>query len=371
MNKQIEKTFEYMRRIDGSEFSPETVKNWYIARAYVLNKLKDVAIGPESNNHLHVVISGDSPLMLSVARQVALSAHYANFDEVSGRNRSVISIVSDNYDIADQLKKEEYLCNLPDYCKHTVFGSSPKNADSYIDIELRIERNRDVVDSNGIIIEMTEDDIHTFLKNTDENLLSIDTRKAVLAGRMYELGTLIDNLPDEDINSIKRYTLALDVFQHILLKRPISSLVDEETWSKDLIKVKNGLSIIFSADCFESRAKGIEQYCNNKKRRKEEAWAEIIEALSLSEHARWVAERLVMGYRPLNKQERIKDERLFGDVKKRYRDQLKKRQNDPTHIDLCSNADLRRINPNDMKYDCFIMLAIPMILKRIDITPTW
>jgi len=78
-----------------------------------------------------------------------------------------------------------------------------------------------------------------------------------------------------------------------------------------------------------------------------------------------------MGYRPLNKQERIKDERLFGDVKKRYRDQLKKRQNDPTHIDLCSNADLRRINPNDMKYDCFIMLAIPMILKRIDITPTW
>ena len=46
MSKQLEKPFEYLRRKDGTSFPKETVNRWYEARAYVLDKLKDVAIGP-------------------------------------------------------------------------------------------------------------------------------------------------------------------------------------------------------------------------------------------------------------------------------------------------------------------------------------
>lgn len=365
MKEQLEKTFEYLRRKDGSNFSPETVENWYKARSYVLEKLKNVVIGPGSNNHLHVVVLGDSPLLLAVVRQVALLAHYANFDDATGCNRTVITIVSENEAVAELLKKEEYLCNLLDYCMHTCHTSIPKKVVSFVDIELNIIRNRDEADTSGIVVEMSMDDINVFLKNSPKEITSIDTRKAVLAGRMYDLGSLIDNLPDEDIHSAKRYTMALDVFQYILLRKPITLLVDEKKWGVDVTRVRNGLSTIFCADCFESRAKGIAQYCDNLNKKTKEAWEENNEALSKSEHARWVVEKLIMGFRALNKQERIEDERLFGDEKNQYRNQLKKRPNDPTHIDICSYADLRRINPNDLKYDSFMVLAIPMILKKL------
>ena len=62
-----EKPFEYLRRKNGERFSDETIRNWYVARAYVLDRLKDVAICQESGEHLQVVVNGDSPLMLSVA----------------------------------------------------------------------------------------------------------------------------------------------------------------------------------------------------------------------------------------------------------------------------------------------------------------
>ena len=95
-----------------------------------------------------------------------------------------------------------------------------------------------------------------------------------------------------------------------------------------------------------------------------EAWDECIEGLSKSEHARWVTDKLIMGFRPLNDRERIKDERLFEEEKTQYRNQLKKSAHDPAHVDLCSFAKLRRINPSDLKYDSFLMLAIPGILGR-------
>ena len=56
MRKQEEFPFEYLKRRDGSDFSRTTIDNWYKARAYVLEKLKDVAIGPESQERLHPML---------------------------------------------------------------------------------------------------------------------------------------------------------------------------------------------------------------------------------------------------------------------------------------------------------------------------
>ena len=96
-------------------------------------------------------------------------------------------------------------------------------------------------------------------------------------------------------------------------------------------------------------------------------WAKYNEALSKSEHARWAVEKLIMGFRPLNEEERLDDEKLAAHKKKRkeYRNNLKKNSSKLAHIDLCSYSDLRRVNPDDMKYDSFLMLAIPNILAKV------
>ena len=99
----------------------------------------------------------------------------------------------------------------------------------------------------------------------------------------------------------------------------------------------------------------------------EEAWEECIVGLSKSEHARWVVEKLIMGFRPLTERERLEAEYLFGAERRQLFNQLKKNPKDPIHVDLCSFAQLRRINPYDMKYDSFLMLAIPGILQKLKI----
>jgi hypothetical protein len=198
MNKYLEKPFEYLKRKDGSPFSSEVVKNWYYARAFVLDRLKDIAFKADDANHLHVVVKGDSELMLSVARQVALSAHYLNYDEGTKENRTIITIVSNATQIEENLKKEEYLCNLLSLCKWT-HGNVTHNADSYIDIEINIVSNCDEKESENVKV-IEESEVISFCNSKlEDEICSIDTRKAVYAGRMYDLGTLIENLPAENI----------------------------------------------------------------------------------------------------------------------------------------------------------------------------
>ena len=120
MESYNEQPFEYLRRKEtGENFEKEICDNLYKARAFVLDKLKDVAFEVDSGEHLRVVVHGDSPLMLTVVRQVAFSAHYINYDEENTietkRKRTVITIVSQNPKIVEELQKEEYLYNLPKY----------------------------------------------------------------------------------------------------------------------------------------------------------------------------------------------------------------------------------------------------------------
>lgn len=359
-----EKPFEYLKRKNGDSFSAETIKNWYIARAYVLDRLKDVVICQGSKEHLEVTITSDSPLMLCVARHVALYAHYANFDETNPI-RTVITLVSKNTQIIEELQKEEYLCNLPLFCKLSVNGSEPKNADSHIDIELLV---MDQWHENNNSLVMSEDDVKAFLsKKSEGEIHCVDTRKAVLTDRMYSLGSWIDNLPAQDIHNAQRYAMALNVFQHNILRKPTTQLVNAKKWESNIIAVKNGLSNVFCADCFESRAKGVVRYAKANGMIEEEAWEECVEGLSKSEHARWVVEKLIMGFRPITERERLETEYLFGAEKRQFFNQLKKNPQDPAHIDLCSFAQLRRVNPYDMKYDSFLMLAIPGILQKLKI----
>ena len=370
-NKAImERPFEYLRRSgDGQPFPEETVRNWYIARAYVLDKLKDIAFGPGEAGSIHALVSSDSPLMLAVVRQLALSAHFINYRErdIFGnlicKNRTLVTLVSGRgaQEAAAELQKEEYLGNLMQHCKYTVFGETV-NADSYLDVELEIVPEA----PESFDLGFSEEEALAFVASkAPEEVFSIDTRKAVLAGRVYELGAVIDNLPAEDIHSAKRYMFALDTFQFKLLGKKPAPMINDAKWQKSQLTVKYGLSNIFCADCFESRARGIRKYCDESGVGEHEAWETNNEALSCSEHNRWVAERLILGFRQPGKEERMFYETLYARKKAACVKMLKNNEEDPAHVDLCSCLDLRRSDPDNLKYDSFLLLAIPLILKKL------
>lgn len=379
MSKQkaslLERPFECLRRMaDDTAYSRETVRNWYKARTLVQNRLQDIAFAPDSQEHLHVVLSGDSPQMLSVARQVALSAHYVNFDEAAEearQNRTVVTVVSRRPDIKAELEREEYLCQLPKYCRFAGSDGHVDNPHSYVDIEIRIVKRMDDVarDEHAVKMEFSQEDVEAFFAeaDADDSIFTIDTRKAVYASRMYDIGTAITNLPAEDIHCAERYKLALDIFQYKKLEDDLEPMFEGLDAATPLNVVKEKLSNVFCADCFESREKSLMKNQKDNAKKRHQYWVENNEALSKSEHARWVAEKLVMGYSPLNDEQRFEDERLsYSHVKRaQFRKAIKRQQQYPAHIDLCSYADLRRIQPDDLKYDSFLMLAIPRILDRV------
>ena len=377
MKKELvrERPFEYLRRRDTKEAFPEdTVRNWYMARAYVLDLLKEVSFAPGSGSHLHAVVEGDSPLMLAVVRQLALSAHFLNFVEYDPlghlvcANRTVITLVSHKGadEILQELNREEYLGNLLQCAKHTVFGKVA-NAGSYLDVELEVER--EALAGSGIV-RVTEEAVLAFVQSREpDEVFTVDTRKAVYANRVYCLGAVIDNLPYEDIHSAGRYNRALDTFQYKVLQGKESLQLVTPQWEDNPLAVKNGLSNVICTDCFESRERAIrQQYPARRKCSDEERkaiWEKNNPALSLSEHGRWVVEKLILGFRPLTDRERTVYGSLFGKKRAAYNKRLKSDAAHPAHIDICSYQDLCRIDPDSLKYDSFLMLAIPLILDKV------
>lgn len=380
MNKPLERPFNYLKRKKsiigkpyqvGDSFDDNIIKNWYRARAFVLNKFESICISPNDNKHLHVIVDGDSALLLSVVRQIALTAHFPNYDEEHLQNRTVVSIISEKDEaLIGELKSEEYLCNLLDICKYSA-STGTKHKDSYIDIEFEVVKKKPTIDKkNEVGLTITESEIVSYCNSKlEDEIYSIDTSMAQYADRIYGLGTVIENLPYQDIHCVERYSMALDVFLYSKIEKELGNIVDENVWSgKDnQMKVLLGLSNIFCADCFKTKYNSIKPCWENGKMTEKQAWEKHFLSMSKSEHARWVVEKLILGFIPISNQQRLTDEgNIYNkEEKKRYRKGLKSDWQSPTHIDLCSYADLRRVDPDNMKYDSFLMLAIPNILDRV------
>ena len=241
--------------------SDTVVENWYRARKYVLNKLNNTLQlyrDPDKfPKKWHFIVDGDSELMLSVVRHLALYAHfmdyedYDTYEKLSCINRTLITIVSKSSvaKIRAELEKPEYLGNLPKYCHMIIFGEA-MNQDSYIDIAINIVNDPQHCDaiSNGETINIKEDEV-LLTKYKQE----IDTFKAVCAHKAYMLGDEVSNLSYEDIFSVSRYSNALSTFKFkVLLGRP-RRLIDEKKWKSDINAVRSGISNVFCSDCFEIR----------------------------------------------------------------------------------------------------------------------
>ena len=390
--------FRLLKPLHGGNFAPQVYENWYRARHYALNILhvQTPYDGKLAQDGVHFVLRGASPIMLSVARQIALIAHYPTFQEENGKNRTVITILYKKEEIDDiisELSKEEYLCHLPRLCKYTILEGSKEgylkinkeHEDSYLDIELELigfnSSDYDAYSYREKDMVINEEDIPPY----QEAFSLIDIRKAKRVNMVYHVGADIDNLPADDPNTAERYSKALHYFCY-----QQSPMETQKKWDElcgnhrdsaiDQINLRNMISNVLCADCFETRLKAV----INKKEVGIDDDAEIttteidklirkkyfyilgqvksnLAQLAKCEHYRWIAEKLIFGILPLSEKERFEDEHKFGDDRKNYRKSLKKKG---IHIDLCSYRTLRRINPGDMKYDCFLMMAMPRILRE-------
>lgn len=368
----MERPFEYLK-----PSSKDILYYWYQTREYVLNYLitnikpfKDADSFPDSWNF---VVNGDSDLMLSVVRHLALYAHFLNYEEYDKfgnllcKNRTIITIISKK--TANEIKKKldnpDFLGNLPKYCKTTIFGEI-ENEHSFIDIEIEVVRDNVQPVPHQLPV-ITEDLVLKYVDSIPPaDTIHINTLKAICTSKAYDLGDTVNNLPYEDINSIRRYFNALNIFRRKILKfKNSDTLVKKEEWGNDLYAVKSGISNVYCADCFEIREIEIKHKAKNDKSNELEAWQKYMKELSQCEHNRWVVEKLILGYEPLGKEEKFAYEHLFGDERSAYWKSLKKDSQSPRHIDICSTKDLRRIDPDNMKYDSFLMLAIPFILEYV------
>lgn len=82
---------------------------------------------------------------------------------------------------------------------------------------------------------------------------------------------------------------------------------------------------------------------------------ELVDALSYSEHLRWLTERLATGYRPLTISEKQKYKAGLT-----TKDELKKRHR--AHLDICSNERLSIIDPTAPENDKNVIRNIPNLL---------
>ena len=380
--------------------SEDILSAWYQARFFVLNYLKDkLQQADEKPFSRHFVVIGDTPLMLSVARSLALYTHFIDYkesydenDKLSRANQTIITIVVSKEKVSTietELARDEYLCKLIKYCNLTVFGNVRRN-NSYIDLDINIVDDLDNLHKDHYTITQ-EEVIQCIGTHSEADIIDIDMRKAYYTDKVYNLGVEINNLSHEDINDAARYEKALNTFQYNVLEEGNPNIsLDTSGWEHNLLAAKSGISNIICSDCFEIREleirnKFLQEVKSASKKAnisyseafkiaseyhisESQVWNKNIEDLSRCEHNRWVVEKLILGYEPWGKEEYFKYEQLFGQQRKDYVKQLKNPKNKdttPKHIDICSNRDLRRIDPDNIKYDTLLMLSVRLILKRI------
>lgn len=383
---------KYCDNIFDKLYTAHEAELWYKARHFVMEELRPIdkdeyndGISPCCCKHVHIVVDSIDEKMIAVVRQICLLAHYPNFNEEDGSNCTIITFCLESVP-DDIMSKVKGLGNLLEYCKCTLYGKERKtqinynpSQNDYLPLDIEFEFIEGKMDDfkkmqNDLLTKIEYKIVEESFKNYEPTKEGIDVTGGMLVNMVYSTGATINNLPACDNENIARYSTALNVFCYNLKSEEI-----KKTW-KDCAEqqkdgtyremdIKNQLSSIFCADCFDSRMKS---FLDTPKKSVAEYLLydfgavmtqlrkqDTINALVRCEHARWNVEKLIMGFSPLNKQERYEIECLFG---KQRNDKIKSLKKKFRHIDICSNMDLRRISPGDVKYDYFLMLAMPQIL---------
>lgn len=303
-----------------------------------------------------------------------------------------------------------------------VISENVKNPNSFVGVELELlgfnddDFGYEANEKGGLGLVHIDREAIEEEKNRKCDSNKCDCKLNVTHARrvnmVYQVGADIDNLPPDDPNISDRYSRALLYFCYQQSKgktlekwNEIAEYTNEDDKKGTLyqIKLRNKLSNVFCADCFVTRLKSlfdhnarkdiqkviIKAYCSENDVKKNENFdyktvrittkmlnymiknhekdllvlvGNNLKAMARCEHARWNVEKLILGFSPFSPQEHYEYNCRFGSSRSSYRNGLKK--NKGHHINLCSYEDLYRIDPDNMKYDSFLMLAMVRILKE-------
>ena len=354
--------------------------DWYKARYFVRNVLQPLdgnGIAVNSNKRVHVVLKFDtvSKLLMAVVRQICLVAHYPNFNDETGDNATLITICcNDNVNaVYDGIKTYPYLGNLLNYCQCRMEGEKDFSGPLFLDIKFEFVETTEVT-KDDIVIEQKQ--VEESTSNLSDEYKMMDVTMGMLVNMVYLTGSEIDNLSANDNANIERYSTALNVFCYKLKQDTIvckwkECAKPQKDGSYNPIDIKNKLSSIFCADCFETRIKGllddtseksVAEYllCDFETVVKKVFDEKTITAIARCEHSRWNVEKLMLDFKPLSMEDWYDIESHFGSERNAIIKRIKAKGR---HIDICSYKNLRRVHPANMKYDFFLMLAMPQIMR--------
>lgn len=335
----------------------EFVGNWYLARAYVDSELSEQLCRFDEKGKvkepLHLTVDGASPMMCAIVRELILRAHYYDFIEPADnqykKNPSLITILCKEgleQKVEEQLLSTPFLGNYLHYCWEEPLD--------FLDVDVELKAKTD-----GQEADITEDMVKAFANaHTIERI--IDTRLAEDANSIYCIGKDLKNLPDISPTDVKMYEIPLldfdvDSFEEST-EESWNQLYEKEDWP-------NILSNVFCTDTLQLRKVMLEREEKDPKQKKskEQLIEDHILELSRSEHSRWVAEKLIMEFKPWTAKHHYEYSILFGDAKKAYEKSLKKQK---IHLDICSYHDLCRLDPSNRKFDTFLILTMLQMLKE-------
>lgn len=298
-----------------------------------------------------------------------------------------------------------------------VISENVKNPNSFVGVELELlgfdndDFGYEANEKGGMEVVHVGRKVIEEVKNR-KCKCELDVTHARRVNMVYQVGADIDNLPPDDPNISDRYSRALLYFCYQQSKgktlekwNEIAEYANEDDKKGTLyqIMLRNKLSNVFCADCFVTRLKSlfdhnarkdiqkviIKAYCSENDVKKNENFdyktvrittkmlnymienhekdllmlvGNNLKAMARCEHSRWNVEKLILGFSPFSPQEHYEYNCRFGSSRSSYRNGLKK--NKGHHINLCSYEDLYRIDPDNMKYDSFLMLAMVKILKE-------
>lgn len=315
------------------------VREWYFARSFVEQRLNNILYRKDNGGAPKFVIDGVSSQMCAIIREIILRAHYTDFVEPKNDktklNQTVIVVLCDKGQkeaTQKTLRNTPFLGNYIDYS----WGTFDMEALDYLDVDVIVEE-KPYGEKSNVSEEMFEGIVYS---------CDIDICRAQMANNIYCIGNDIYNLPDIRPEDIDMYEIPLREFE----SKSFIKDIDKE-WDK--LSVKNKLSNVFCTDIFPQRLAILESSKNSEDTIKQTI-EKNIRNLSQSEHSRWVAEKLILGFIPWTATHHYEYSLLFDDDKQKYYKMLKSKE---IHLDICSYRDLCRLDPQNRKFDTFLILS--------------
>lgn len=323
----------------SSKEKENLVREWYFARSFVEQRLNNILYRKDNGGAPKFVIDGVSSQMCTIIREIILRAHYTDFVEPKNDktklNQTVIVVLCDKGQkeaTQKTLRNTPFLGNYIDYS----WGTFDMEALDYLDVDV-IVKEKPYGEKPNVSEEMFEGIVYSS---------DIDICRAQMANNIYCIGNDIYNLPDIRPEDIDMYEIPLREFE----SKSFIKDIDKE-WDK--LSVKNKLSNVFCTDIFPQRLAILESSKNSEDTIKQTI-EKNIRNLSQSEHSRWVAEKLILGFIPWTATHHYEYSLLFDDDKQKYYKMLKSKE---IHLDICSYRDLCRLDPQNRKYDTFLILS--------------